>query len=92
MLLFVVCMFIFCELPGLLVYFIEVIKSKSFSFRSFSPRFGGHYTLSFLHAGLGIPQLLEAILKLFPLDTYVTSPVLDLTGIFFVRVTQSTSL
>uniref|UniRef100_A0A3P8V9T9 Fucose mutarotase n=1 Tax=Cynoglossus semilaevis TaxID=244447 RepID=A0A3P8V9T9_CYNSE len=24
--------------------------------------------------GLGIPQLLEAILKLFPLDTYVTSP------------------
>ncbi|CAL8258462.1 unnamed protein product [Lota lota] len=30
--------------------------------------------------GLGIPQLLEAILKLFPLDTYVSSPaaVMDL--------------
>lgn len=28
-----------------------------------------------LHVGLGIPQLLEAILKLLPLDTYVNSPV-----------------
>ncbi|KAG8000080.1 Enoyl-CoA hydratase [Nibea albiflora] len=33
-----------------------------------------------LHAGLGIPQLLQAILKLLPLDTYVPSPaaVMDL--------------
>lgn len=28
-----------------------------------------------LPAGLGIPQLLEAVLKLLPLDTYVESPV-----------------
>lgn len=34
-------------------------------------------TASDLHAGLGIPQLLEAILKLLPLDTYVPSPVQD---------------
>lgn len=26
-------------------------------------------------SGLGIPQLLEAVLKLLPLDTYVESPV-----------------
>lgn len=32
-------------------------------------------TLSDLYVGLGIPQLLEAILKLLPLDTYVPSPV-----------------
>lgn len=28
-----------------------------------------------LPSGLGIPQLLEAVLKLLPLDTYVESPV-----------------
>lgn len=31
--------------------------------------------MSDLYVGLGIPQLLEAVLKLLPLDTYVPSPV-----------------
>lgn len=34
-------------------------------------------TASNLYAGLGIPRLMEAVLKLLPLDTYVPSPVLS---------------
>lgn len=38
----------------------------------------GELTLvPFPPAGLGIPRLLEAILKLLPLDSYVPSPVGD---------------
>lgn len=36
---------------------------------------GLSFRLSNLYAGLGIPQLLEAVLKLLPLDTYVPHPV-----------------
>lgn len=36
-------------------------------------------------SGLGIPQLLEAVLKLLPLDTYVESPVSAFPLAFFVR-------
>lgn len=34
-------------------------------------------TVSNLNAGLGIPRLMEAVLKLLPMDTYVPSPVLS---------------
>lgn len=41
-----------------------------------APGLGGlESEASALPSGLGIPQLLEAVLKLLPLDTYVESPV-----------------
>lgn len=46
--------------------------------RGLCPRPGGRGQGSeagTLPSGLGIPQLLEAVLKLLPLDTYVESPV-----------------